>query len=165
MTDESLIRDKYRRITKALIERKMTVTAMESCTSGLIASLITDTEGASAIFRGSYVTYSNEQKIRLGVDAEIIDRYSVYSKETALAMAKACRTAFEADLSIGITGTTGNIDPENAQASIPGRVYFAVNDTAFEMDIPPQESRYKYKLAAADMVADEILRFIKSAEL
>ena len=46
-------------IIKKLIDTHTTISAMESCTSGMIASTITDTEGASAIFPGGYVTYLN----------------------------------------------------------------------------------------------------------
>ena len=58
-------------IVKKLIDTHTTISTMESCTSGLIASMITDTEGASAIFPGGYVTYLNETKILNGVDAKI----------------------------------------------------------------------------------------------
>ena len=50
-------------IIKKLIDTHTTVSTMESCTSGMIASTITDTEGASAIFPGGYVTYLNETKV------------------------------------------------------------------------------------------------------
>ena len=50
-------------LIKKLIATHTTISTMESCTSGLIASMITDTEGASAIFPGGYVTYLNETKI------------------------------------------------------------------------------------------------------
>lgn len=59
-------------IIKKLIKSGTTISTMESCTSGLIASMITDTEGASAIFPGGYVTYLNETKIFVGVDENII---------------------------------------------------------------------------------------------
>ena len=67
-------------IIKKLIDTHTTVSTMESCTSGMIASTITDTEGASAIFPGGYVTYLNETKIFIGVEEEIIRKYGVYSK-------------------------------------------------------------------------------------
>ena len=57
---EAAVRRKYEKLTHRLIELGMTITTMESCTSGQIASLITDTEGASAILKGAFVTYSNE---------------------------------------------------------------------------------------------------------
>ena len=60
----------------------------------------TDTEGASAILKGAFVTYSNEAKVRQGVPAEIVDTYGVYSPQCAVAMAEACRAACEADIGI-----------------------------------------------------------------
>ena len=75
--------------------------------------LITDTEGSSAVLKGAFVTYCNEAKIMQGVPAEIIDRYTVYSNETAGAMAQACRKAYNANIGIGVTGTMGNVDPAN----------------------------------------------------
>lgn len=55
-----------------------------------------------------------------GVSAEILDKYTVYSRETAEAMAKACVKAYNADIGIGVTGTMGNVDPANPEASVPG---------------------------------------------
>ncbi len=83
MTTENEIRERYRLLTKKLIEKKLTITTMESATGGQIASLITDTEGSSSVLKGAFVTYCNEAKIMQGVPAETIERYSVYSKETA----------------------------------------------------------------------------------
>jgi len=50
----------------------------------------------------------------------------VYAGETAEAMAEACRKAYDADIGIGVTGTMGNVDPANPEASVPGQVYFAI---------------------------------------
>ena len=88
-------------IIKQLIASHTTISTMESCTSGLIASLITDTEGASAIFPGGYVTYLNE------------------------AMARTVQENLHTAIAIGITGTTGNLDPNNAD-SVQGVVYFCI---------------------------------------
>ena len=104
---------KRNRIIEKLIESHTTI-----CTSGLIASMITDTEGASAIFPGGFVTYLNETKILVGVDAQVIRKYGVYSRECAEAMAKTVQEKLGTDIAIGITGTTGNIDPNNAGAGI-----------------------------------------------
>ena len=76
------------RVVKKLINANITISTMESCTSGLIASMITDTEGASAIFPGGYVTYLNETKVLVGVNEEVIRQYGVYSRECAQAMAE-----------------------------------------------------------------------------
>lgn len=161
---EREVRTAYRKITETLIEKKLTVSTMESCTSGLLASLITDTEGASAIMKGAFVTYSNEAKIKQGVPTETIEEYSVYSKETAAAMAEACRRPYNADFGIGVTGTMGNIDPANADASVPGRVYFAIasekGTEIFYCELPPKPTRYDYKLAVAAEIAKELLKKI-----
>ena len=159
--NEKNIREKYKSITKTLIEKAVTITTMESCTSGQIASLITDTEGASEIFKGAFITYSNEAKIMMGVSKETIESHGVYSEETASEMAKVCREKFQADIGIGITGSFGNADPNNSD-SIPGEVFFAIalkdGVEGFHCLIPYQKSRLEYKLYIAEVIADELLQ-------
>ena len=104
-------------VIKTLIEKQTTISTMESCTSGLIASMITDTEGASAIFPGGYVTYSNETKMLVGVDEQVLRQYGVYSRECAQAMAKTIQEKLHTDISIGVTGTTGNVDTNTSLTS------------------------------------------------
>ncbi len=113
------------RVMDHLIGAGTSISCMESCTSGLFASAITDTEGASAVFKGSFVSYDNGVKVRCGVPKNTIEEYGVYSLETAEAMARACRVFFKADIGVGITGTTGNVDPENDD-STPGEVYLCI---------------------------------------
>lgn len=160
--NEKEIREAYKKLTETLIEKGMTITTMESCTSGQIASLITDTEGSSAVMKGAFVTYSNEAKIMQGVPEWVIEDYSVYSGETAYEMAKACKNAYNADIGIGVTGTMGNIDPKNASASVPGEVYFAIaigdQIKAYYEEIKPQESRLMYKLAVAYEIYKELIK-------
>ena len=172
--NEQEIRDHYRRLTKLLIDRKYTITTMESATSGQIASLITDTEGSSAVLKGAFITYSNEAKILQGVPAETIEKYTVYSRETAEAMASACMKAYNAQIGIGVTGTMGNVDPANPEASVPGQVYFAIGMhngigsedgtmsdqpviESFHLELEPQPSRLMYKLAVAEEVYKVLL--------
>ncbi len=158
---EEDIREEYRLLTEFLIEREWTITTMESVTGGQIASLITDTEGSSAIFKGAFVTYCNEAKIMQGVPEEIIKRYGVYSQRTALAMAEACKKAYDADISIGVSGTTGKLDPENPENSEPGQVYYAFifRDYAwsYNAEMWPQPTRLAYKLAVAKEIFDALV--------
>ena len=162
---EKEIRKDYAKLTKLLIEWNMSITTMESATAGQIASLITDTEGASAIFKGASITYSNETKIMQGVSAEVIHKYTVYSKETAEAMATACANMYGADIGIGVTGTMGNTDPDNADASVPGQVYCAISMKgsvrSYVVEIPQQPSRLMYKLAVAKEVYDVLMRLFE----
>ena len=158
-----LVHEEYNALTKALIKQGLSITTMESCTAGLIASLITDTEGSSAILRGAYITYSNQAKIKAGVPAETIEKYGVYSIETATAMAAACRKAFDADIGIGITGSMGNIDPANGD-SVPGEIYFAIDFRGtvekHHIQIPQQENRFAYKLFVAEEVGRNLNKII-----
>lgn len=158
---EADIRADYRKLTKLLFERQLTVTTMESATGGQIASLITDTEGSSAVLKGAFITYCNEAKLMQGVPEEILNTYTVYSKETAAAMAQACAEAYGADIGIGVTGTMGNIDTENSQASVPGQVYFAIrlrgDVRAYYTEIRPQPTRLAYKLAVAKEIYDALM--------
>lgn len=147
-------------IIKNLIASHTTISTMESCTSGLIASMITDTEGASAIFPGGFVTYLNETKILVGVDAEIIRKYGVYSKECAAAMAKTAQAKLGTDIAIGITGTTGNIDPNNAD-SVQGQAFFCirVKDQTYSFEIREDvtgKSRHEIKQRYAERVFEEL---------
>ncbi|MBP5163301.1 MAG: CinA family protein [Spirochaetales bacterium] len=160
MAQEATVRQKYRDLTLLLIERNITISTMESCTAGQIASLITDTEGSSAIFRGSYVTYCNAEKVRLGIPAKVIEEFGVYSEQTASEMAKLCKADFRTDLGVGISGSFGNTDPNNND-SIPGEVFFAISTEkgtkGYHCTIPEQKTRLDYKLHMADVIADHIM--------
>lgn len=156
--EEYEVREKFGAIVEALIEKRKTVSTMESATGGMIASLITDREGASAVFKGGFVTYSNEAKIAQGVPESIIRQYTVYSEETALAMAEACRSAYDADLGVGVTGTTGNKDPMNPENSVSGEVYIALagkdgRTIVKKIEIPDRDGRFAYKVEIAGAAA------------
>lgn len=167
MTEQE-VRNKYEEITKTLIAKKLTITTMESCTAGLLSSLITDTEGSSQVLKGAFVTYSNEAKIMQNVPAETIDKYGVYSEETAKEMALTCKNTYAANIGIGVTGTMGNIDPENSD-SIPGEVYFAIafgNSLSSEhVSLSPRDSRFLYKLSVADIIADKLLDILRGRSI
>lgn len=102
-----------KQIIEILKENNQTVATMESCTGGAVASAITNNPGASEILRFSAVTYSNEFKIKMGVDPEIIDKYSVYSIETAISMSESIADFAESNFGIGITGKINTPDPAN----------------------------------------------------
>lgn len=104
-------------IIKELTNNHQTIATMESCTGGALASEITNYSGASEILKFSAVTYSNEYKIKMGVDKNIIDKYSVYSPETAVSMSKAISNFADADYGIGITGKFNAQDPHNLKGA------------------------------------------------
>ena len=103
----------FKRIIKELIKRKETIATMESCTGGGVADAITSIEGASEVLKFSAVTYSNEGKIKMGVSKEVIDKYSVYSIETAHEMAFNITREANANMGVGITGKLNRADINN----------------------------------------------------
>ena len=100
-------------IVEKLIEKNKTISTMESCTGGYLVNEITNIEGASSILKFSAVTYSNEYKIKMGVDENIIETYSVYSIETAKEMSKKISDFTNSDYGVGITGKINKKDPNN----------------------------------------------------
>ncbi|MEO8458860.1 MAG: competence/damage-inducible protein A [Chloroflexota bacterium] len=108
-----------------LRERGLTLATMESCTAGLLASTITDVDGASDYFLGGYVTYATETKIAQGVSRDLIEQHGVISPEVACDMARAVRANLNADYGIGVTGITG---AEPVEGKPPGTIHVAVHD-------------------------------------
>ena len=100
-------------LVRYLIANHISISTMESCTGGLLASLITDIPDASTILKFSAVTYSTEYKIKMGVPKEVIDNYTVYSQEVSIEMAKAISKFTDSDLGVGITGRlVSNLEEE-----------------------------------------------------
>lgn len=102
-----------KKVVKLLIEKNKTISTMESCTGGGVANAITNVEGASEILKFSAVTYSNEFKIKMGVSKELIDKYSVYSVETAKEMSKNISNFTNSSYGVGITGKLNRVDLNN----------------------------------------------------
>ncbi len=94
------IEQEMKKILEMLRERGWYIGVMESCTGGAVANLITNIPGSSDVFKEGKVTYSDEAKIKAGVDKKIIEKYGVYSIMVAEEMAK----KIEGDVGIGITG-------------------------------------------------------------
>lgn len=105
--------NKLKKIVNILKDSGKTISTMESCTGGAIVNAITNIPGASDVLNFSAITYSNDFKVKMGVDRNIIDKYTVYSKETANDMAKAISDFTLSDYGIGITGKLGKRDPKN----------------------------------------------------
>lgn len=100
-------------LVELLIKKGKTISTMESCTGGGVANAITNIEGSSEILKFSAVTYSNEFKIKMGVDKNVIDKYTVYSMETAIEMSKNISDFTQSDYGIGITGKLNYPDVNN----------------------------------------------------
>jgi nicotinamide-nucleotide amidase len=107
-----------------LREKGLSLATMESCTGGLLASIITDVPGSSDYFKGGLVAYSAQMKTAFGVDAALLARQGTVDPEVAAAMAQAARLRLEADIGIGITGVAG---PAEVEGKPVGTVHIAID--------------------------------------
>jgi nicotinamide-nucleotide amidase len=106
---------------------KKYISTMESATGGFIASSITNISGSSNIFKFGAVTYSNEFKIKMGVNQDVIDKYSVYSMECANSMSKSISLLTNSNYGVGITGKLNEADLNN-QIGDDSLVYLSIYD-------------------------------------
>ena len=116
-------------VSKLLRERGMTLSAAESCTGGLIAKRMTDLPGASKVFRGGVVSYTEGVKAGvLGVPEDLLAEYGAVSEPVARAMAEGCRKICGSDLAVSVTGVAG---PErDDRGNEVGTVYVALTSPA-----------------------------------
>ena len=114
-------------VSRLLRERGLTLSTAESCTGGLIAKRVTDIPGASQIFRGGVVSYTNDVKADvLGVPRATLDACGAVSEPVARAMAEGCRRLCGSDIALAVTGLAG---PEgDDRGNEVGTVYIALAD-------------------------------------
>ncbi|MCI8302600.1 MAG: competence/damage-inducible protein A [Oscillospiraceae bacterium] len=112
-------------VSAALLERGLTLSAAESCTGGLIAKRMTDLPGASKVFRGGVVSYTNGVKSGiLGVPEALLEEQGAVSEPVARVMAEGCRRVCGSDLAVSVTGVAG---PESDdRGNEVGTVYIAL---------------------------------------
>ncbi len=141
-----------------------TVATMESCTGGKIANAITDVEGASNVFKFSAITYSNEYKVKMGVREDIIEKYTVYSMETAKEMSKKISLFADSNYGIGITGTLKK--DKNEENIVYVSLYDRDNDAHYN-DVLKffSEGRKKEKQFVLEKVEKLLISVIKKTNL
>ena len=107
-------------------EHGLRLATAESCTGGLVGTLMTAIPGSSAAYAGGFVTYTNQMKIDLlGVDPAQIGQYTEVSAPVAKAMAEGARARTGADVAVSLTGVAG---PGGGTEQIPvGTVYIGVS--------------------------------------
>ncbi len=112
-------------VMKLLKDKGMKIACAESCTGGQLAQVITSHAGASDVFAAGVVTYSEEAKMKLlGVRAETLEQYTVYSPQVAEEMAEGLQNLSGADVCVSITGVAG---PDGGTEKTPvGTVFIGV---------------------------------------
>jgi len=103
-------------------DRHLAIVTAESCTGGLLASLLTDVEGASHTFERGFVVYTDAAKCELlAIDPAVVKGCGAVSAETAAAMARGALARSHGDIAVSITGFAGPGGPGDE----PGLVHFA----------------------------------------
>jgi len=144
------------KLIEKLIEKNITVAAAESCTGGLLSSAFVDIPGSSAVLLEGVVTYSNEAKVRLGVDKETLILHGAVSEEVALLMAKAVKKRAGATIGLSTTGIAG---PGGGSDEKPvGLVYTAIAGDDFEKvyKLNLSGNRTQIRCATVQFVTDKI---------
>lgn len=157
--------DKMSIIVTKLTELGKTISTMESCTGGFLASSITDIEGSSAILKYSAVTYSNEFKIKMGVDEEVISKYSVYSKETSVEMARKISLYTNSNYGVGITGKLNRLDENNPYGN-DNEVFYTIYDKDSDKCytnslVVSGENRNVNKKYVVEKIVEDLINIIK----
>ena len=145
-----------------LKEKGMTFAAAESCTGGDVARRFTEIPGASAVFAGGCVTYTNEVKARLlGIDPALIEEKTAVSYEIAKEMAERVRRLTGADIGVGVTGLAG---PDGDGVHEVGTVFvsMAVEGETFvrELQLGTKRTRSFIRRMAGNHIFDMMRRWL-----
>ncbi|WP_107725665.1 competence/damage-inducible protein A [Desmospora activa] len=109
---------------RALSEKRQTVALAESCTGGLIARMLTAIPGASNVFRGGFVSYSDDAKQKwLHVSSEVLASAGAISEAAARSMAEGAMAQLDADWGVSVTGVAG---PDPAEGKPVGLVFLGI---------------------------------------
>lgn len=149
-------------LQELLKKQNKTITTAESCTGGLVASMITKISGSSDIFNGGIVTYSNEIKNQeLKVKKETLEKFGAVSSQVVEEMLEGVIKKFNADFAIAISGIAG---PLGATETKPvGCVVIGICDhkKSIVNTFYFKGSREDIQLQAAETSLQEIFKFIK----
>ena len=148
-----------------LLNNKKTITTAESCTGGLIASMITKISGSSNIFNGAIITYSNKIKNQeLNVKNETLEKFGAVSIEVVNEMLDGVIKKFDANFAIAVSGIAG---PTGGTKNKPvGSVVIGICDNKNHKIVDVYNfngSREEVQIQAAKTSLKEILKFIKKS--
>ena len=151
------------KVVKLLRLKNIKISLAESCTGGLLASIITSISGASKIFTLGLVTYSNQSKIKiLKVPKKIIIKHGAVSYETCLSMVQNLGKISRSTISLSITGIAG---PKGGAKNKPvGLVYIGIKKGTkilVKKYLFKSKNRFVIQKASVKSALNLILSFIK----
>ncbi|MFI3254651.1 MAG: competence/damage-inducible protein A [Eubacteriales bacterium] len=148
-------------VLQLLREQGKTLAFAESCTGGYLGKRITDLAGASQVFLGSLVTYSNQAKEKiLEIPHEMLEEEGAVSEKVARAMAVAVRTKLGADIGVSITGIAG---PDTDEKNTPiGTVFLGLSTEEKEevLSLSLGKSRERLRLSGGHHAFHMIRRYL-----
>ena len=152
-----------KKIVKLLIKKKNRISFAESCTGGLLSSVITSISGSSKVFTLGLITYSNSAKIYvLKVPKKIIAKHGAVSYETCLSMVKNLSRISKTNISVSITGIAG---PKGGTKQKPvGLVFIGIkkgNKTFVKKYLFKNKKRSFIQKATVNKALNLILNFTK----
>lgn len=143
------------KIISIMKERKLTLSTAESCTGGMIGSLLTAVPGASSVYMGSAVTYSNDmKKLLLGVSEQTLAGHGAVSSQTAFEMAQGACRKLMTNAAVAVTGIAG---PDGGTPEKPvGLVYVGVslngNTSVIELHLNGSRQAIRHRTCAMAML-------------
>lgn len=158
------------KLVKVLCEKNIKVASAESCTGGMISSMITKVSGASGVFECGICSYSNEIKISvLGVQRSTIERYTELSSQTAEEMASGVLKISGADIAVSTTGVAG---PTGGTEEVPvGTVFIgfatknAVSSEKKNFNTDGCNDREKIRRRCAEYCLEKVLAYCESEQM
>ncbi|MDX6191131.1 CinA family nicotinamide mononucleotide deamidase-related protein [Flavobacterium sp. FlaQc-52] len=153
-------------VGKLLKKENKTIATAESFTGGKIASILSAVPGASKYFMGSVVSYHTDVKVNvLGVSRELVEEFSVVSKEVASAMALGVKELLKTDYAIA---TTGNAGPSKGDSDAEiGTVFIALATPddiiveEFNFGQPREKVIDRASIKSLEILQKEILKIVQ----
>ncbi|HCX08423.1 MAG TPA: damage-inducible protein CinA [Acholeplasmatales bacterium] len=144
-------------LVELLLKNNMTISFAESCTGGMLASTLINVSGSSNVINESYVTYSEEAKMRiLGVSKETLNKYTVYSSEVAEEMAEGLKKVTHANVCASVTGKA-----EDESGICKCDYCIIVNDSKVLENVSFQGSRNQVRTMQTKHIMNRIIEILR----
>ena len=152
-----------KKIVKILTGKKLTISLAESCTGGMVSSVITAINGSSNVFTFGLIAYSNKSKINmLNIPKNIIKKYGAVSAQVCLVMVKNISKISKTNISLSVTGIAG---PDGGTKKKPvGLVYIGIkkgNRVKIKKYLFKNKGRPYIRKRAVNKSLELILSFLK----
>ena len=144
-------------LVELLLKNNMTISFAESCTGGMLASTLINVSGSSNVINESYVTYSEEAKMRiLRVSKETLNKYTVYSSEVAEEMAEGLKKVTHANVCASVTGKA-----EDESGICKCDYCIIVNDSKVLENVSFQGSRNQVRTMQTKHIMNRIIEILR----